>query len=76
MARICDNCGKKMVIGRQHRHKPGVAGKQWKQRAPKTTKLQKPNLHTARIMVDGIKKKMLLCTKCLRTLKKKAAETK
>lgn len=73
MARICDNCGKKMTIGRQHRHKRGVAGQQWKQRAQKTTKLQKPNLHQATIVVRGIKKKMLLCTTCLRTLKKKSA---
>jgi len=31
----------------------------------------KPNLHRARIMVDGVKEKLTLCTKCLRTLKKK-----
>lgn len=29
--------------------------------------LRKPNLHTAHIIVNGAKKKVSLCTKCLRS---------
>jgi len=70
MAYICENCGKKSVTGRQHQHKRGVAGGRWKKRVTHTRKVFKPNLQRATIIINGAKKKMLLCTKCLRTLKK------
>lgn len=66
MALRCANCDKGIMIGRTHKHHPGVAGGRWKKRAPKTQKIFKPNLHVARIMVDGTRKKVKLCTKCLR----------
>lgn len=65
----CFNCGKGIMVGKQHTHHPGVAGKRWKKRAPTTQKIFKPNLHAARIEFNGIKKKIRLCTKCLRLLK-------
>lgn len=37
----------------------------------RTRKIFKPNLHSAKVMVNGVSKKMRLCTKCLRLLKKK-----
>jgi len=61
----CDICSKKKQIGRQGRHKKGVAGKQWAKRAQKTVKIFRPNLHKATI--DGIQ--MLLCTRCLKRIK-------
>ena len=36
----------------------------------RTRKIFKPNLHTARITIGGASKKLRLCTKCLRMLKK------
>lgn len=57
------------MIGKQHKHHPGVAGGRWKRRAPKTQKIFKPNLHSARIPFDGMTKRVKLCTKCLRLAK-------
>ncbi|MCL5433117.1 MAG: 50S ribosomal protein L28 [Patescibacteria group bacterium] len=69
MAMKCYLCGKGKMIGRQHKHHPGVAGGRWKRRAPHTLKIFKPNLHSARIQVDGFTKRVRLCTKCLRIVK-------
>lgn len=65
----CEICKKGRMVGRQHTHHPGVAGGRWKKRAPQTQKIFKPNLHVARVKVDGQMKRMRLCTKCLRRLK-------
>lgn len=71
MAYICDICGKGRQIGKTHRHHPGVAGKRWLNRAPKHSKIFKPNLHAAHIVIDGSPKRVRLCTKCLRRAKEK-----
>jgi len=70
MSYVCKNCGKKTVVGRSQRHKRGVAGKRWKKRAPSTPRLFKPNLQKISLMVGGVKKTMLLCTKCIKRFKK------
>lgn len=67
----CDMCGKGRMVGKQHKHHPGVAGGRWLKRAPKTQKIFKPNLHFTRIPVDGNFKRVRLCTKCLRIAKEK-----
>lgn len=69
MAYKCAICEKGKMIGRQHTHHPGVAGGRWKKRAPKTVKVFKPNLHIAHIVMDGARKRVKLCTKCLRRAK-------
>lgn len=69
MAMQCVLCGKGRMVGRQHTHHPGVAGGRWKKRAPKTQKIFKPNLHWARVKIDGAMKRVRLCTKCLRRAK-------
>lgn len=61
--KVCENCGKGVLKG----HKVSHA----KQR---TRKFSKPNLQTAKIMVNGVRKRMVLCTKCLKTLKKEKAK--
>ncbi|MBM3205987.1 hypothetical protein FJZ41_04030, partial [Candidatus Shapirobacteria bacterium] len=66
MAYKCDLCGKKKMIGRSHRHHKGVAGGKWRQRAQKTVKVSRPNLHAFKGFLKGQKGKWLLCTKCLR----------
>ena len=75
MGMKCFNCGKGAMIGRQHTHHPGIAGKRWKKRAPKTQKIFKPNLHSARIPMDGMTKRVRLCTKCLRIFKGKSKKS-
>lgn len=74
MAYRCDNCGKKTNHAVQHRHKKGVAGGRWRYRAQTTHKLQKPNLHPFRGVLNGKAGKFRLCTKCLRTAKKHKRE--
>ena len=66
MSAKCQICSKKRVVGRTQRHKRGVAGKRWAKRAQKTVKIFKPNLQYKKI--GG--KRMRLCTKCLKKLKK------
>ena len=57
------------MVGKQHKHHPGVAGGRWKKRAPSTQKIFKPNLHNARVLIGSMYQKMRLCTKCLRRAK-------
>jgi len=69
MAYRCALCDKGKMIGRQHRHHKGVAGGKWLQRAQKTVKVFRPNLHAFNGFLNGEKGKWLLCTKCLRKVK-------
>jgi len=61
----CDNCGKGIMYGHNVSHAKN-----------RTRKIFKPNLHRARILVNGINKSMRLCTKCLRQLKNKKENIK
>ena len=72
MAYRCDRCDKKRLFSLNVAHKPGVAGGQWKKRAPRTRKISLPNLHAYNGFLNGIKGKWRLCTKCLRRVKKLA----
>lgn len=69
MAYICDICGKGRVMGRSQRHKRGVAGKRWRDRAQKTARVFSPNLQKATITIGGEEKQMKVCTKCLKKAK-------
>jgi ribosomal protein L28 len=60
MAR-CFLCGKGKTFGISKTHHRGVAGGQWKKKAPKTKRTFSPNLHK----FQG----KLYCTKCLRAVK-------
>ena len=64
------------MIGRSHRHHKGVAGGKWLQRAQKTPKVFKPNLHAFKGFLKGRKGKWLLCTKCLRKAKAQQPQLK
>ena len=70
MSYICNICGKGRVVGRSQRHKRGVAGKRWRKRAQKTTKIFSPNLQKATLIIDGEDKQMKMCAKCLKRAKK------
>ena len=70
MALICEICGKGTSVGRRKRHKRGVAGKRWLKRAQKTPRLFKPNLQAVTLKIKGEKRRMRICTKCLKKIKK------
>lgn len=42
----------------------------------RTRKVFKPNLHPAKLTIDGTAMRVRLCTKCLRTLKGKSTRAK
>lgn len=58
MAYKCDFCGKKRDVGHNVSHAKN-----------RTQRIRKPNLHTHRLQTAEGKLKLLLCTKCLRTIK-------
>lgn len=70
MSFVCFNCQKGSIRGTQHRHHPGVAGRQHLRKAPRTPKLFVPNLHNAFVLINEGYQQVLLCTKCRRLLKK------
>lgn len=57
MATFCYNCKKTSNNGNRVSHAKN-----------RTKHVRKPNLHTARIMVDAVRTKVSLCTKCIRTV--------
>ncbi len=57
----CFNCGKGIMVGHNVSHAKN-----------RTRKVFKPNLHVAKIMVEGRSMSVRLCTKCLRMYKGKS----
>ncbi len=55
----CDICGKGPQFGHNVSHSKKATNRQFK-----------PNVQTVRMEKDGHKRKMHLCTRCLRTLNK------
>ena len=55
----CENCGKGVMYGHNVSHAKN-----------RTRRLFKPNLHSAKVVIEGIGKRLRLCTKCLRRAKK------
>ena len=72
----CYHCKKGIIFGRTHTHHRGVAGGRWKKRAPKKQRIFRVNLQPVHIMLDGKSKRVKLCTKCLKRMKKDTAEGK
>jgi len=56
----CELCGKGPNYARKHKHRGSYITKRVKRK-------QKPNLQTIRIIETGTKKKIRICTRCLRT---------
>jgi large subunit ribosomal protein L28 len=65
----CDVCGKVPQVGRHIRHK--ATGK-WFRRAHVISRTFYPNVQRATLTINGVRKQMNVCTRCLRT----AAKTK
>ncbi|MDP3941137.1 MAG: 50S ribosomal protein L28 [bacterium] len=59
----CANCGKGIMYGHNVSHAKN-----------RTRKLFKPNLHTARILIGTTRRRMKLCTKCLRMFREMEKE--
>lgn len=72
----CYYCQKGKIYGRSHTHHRGVAGGRWKKRAPKTQRIYFPNLQKMNIIEDGKEKRVKLCTKCLKRIKKDIVDKK
>lgn len=56
MARVCEICGKKSVVGNQISHAHNVSKRWWR-----------PNLHVVRARVGGGTRRIKVCTRCLRS---------
>ena len=56
MARVCETCGKKPRFGNQISHAHNVSQRVWQ-----------PNLQTVRVSVKGARKRIRVCTRCIRS---------
>jgi large subunit ribosomal protein L28 len=63
MANQCGVCGKGVQFGQNIRH---VHSGSWALRAPRTKRRWLPNLQSARVMVNGVKTRIRVCTRCLK----------
>jgi large subunit ribosomal protein L28 len=54
----CDSCRKGIMYGHNVSHAKN-----------RTRKIFKPNLHNAKLVINGVSKTLKLCTKCLRIFK-------
>ena len=69
MASRCDVCGKGTAFGRNIRHRH--AGR-WERKAPKTNRFLRANVHKRVIYVEGERRRVSICTRCLRSQLKTA----
>ncbi|MEA3348903.1 MAG: 50S ribosomal protein L28 [Pseudomonadota bacterium] len=56
MARVCDICGKKPLVGNNVSHANN-----------KTKKVSRPNLQEVKTVVNGQRRKVKVCTRCIRS---------
>lgn len=61
MGMKCANCGKGVMYGHNVSHAKN-----------RTKRLFMPNLHPAKVVIGGVMKRVKLCVKCLRMLKKQS----
>jgi len=55
MAQVCDICGKGVMSGNKVSHSHHLSRRKWK-----------PNLHKVTAIIDGKKRRVKVCTKCLK----------
>lgn len=65
----CDFCNKTVAFGRNIRHQHSG---RWERKAPRTNRQFRPNVQSRRMLVDGRRQRMNICTRCLRTQMKLA----
>jgi large subunit ribosomal protein L28 len=56
MSKVCEICGKKPMVGNNVSHAHNVTKRRFN-----------PNLQNVRALKDGKKKKMVVCTKCIKS---------
>lgn len=56
MARVCEICGKKPLVGNNVSHANN-----------KTKKIWRPNLQEVRTLINGNRRKVKVCTRCIRS---------
>ncbi len=56
MAKVCEICGKKPLVGNNVSHAHN-----------KTKKVWQPNLQSVNTVVNGQKRKVKVCTRCIRS---------
>ncbi|MBN1504513.1 MAG: 50S ribosomal protein L28 [Candidatus Eisenbacteria bacterium] len=56
MAKRCDICGRGIQFGAKVSHAHNVSKRRWQ-----------PNLQRVRVVIDGVPKKIYVCTRCLRS---------
>lgn len=56
MANTCDICSKRRLVGNRVSHSN-----------IKTKRVQQPNLQRVRAIIDGVVKRLRVCTRCLRS---------
>ena len=56
MAKICEICGKKPIVGNNVSHSHHKTRRRWL-----------PNLQRVRAMMNGTKKRIKVCTNCLKS---------
>jgi len=56
MARVCEICGKKSMVGNQISHAHNVSKRRWR-----------PNLHVVRARFGQTTRRVKVCTRCLRS---------
>ena len=62
MARVCDVCGKGPQFGHRISHAHNLTKRRWN-----------VNLQTARVVVNGGRRRLRVCTRCLRSGKVRKA---
>lgn len=70
MSYACAICGKTKSVGSSQKHRRGVAGKRWMKRVTPTPRTFSPNLQKKTVMIGTDKVQLLLCTKCIKRIKK------
>ncbi len=63
----CDVCDKSTKFGRHIRH---THGGRWERKAVHKSRTFEPNVGKHRLFLDGVWKRMNVCTRCLRTIVK------
>jgi len=58
VARVCDICGKKPMVGNNVSHSVRRTSRSWR-----------PNVKKVKVVVNGTPKSMNVCTRCLRSNK-------
>lgn len=68
MKTSCELCNKGTMWGRRIRYKASQS--KWALRAQKRNRAFRPNVQHHFVVVNGVRRRMYVCTRCLRTLQK------